>query len=91
MKSGLSATPRIERPGLPEGRAEHRLRLDLGGDRRDSKLIVTYFVGSRDQHCANRFMLDVASRVRGRVQLTTDAHNPYAWAVALAFEDGAVD
>ncbi len=36
-------------------------------------------------------MLDVASRVTGRVQLTTDAHRPYDWAVALAFEDGKVD
>jgi IS1 family transposase len=57
----------------------------------DSKLIVTWLVGTRSEQCATRFMLDVASRVPGRIQLTTDAHKPYHWAVTLAFEDGEVD
>jgi hypothetical protein len=38
----------------------------------DSKLIVSYLVGSRDAECANAFMLDTASRLATRVQLTTD-------------------
>lgn len=36
-------------------------------------------------------MLDLASRINGRVQFTTDVHRPYGWATALAFEDGEVD
>lgn len=52
----------------------------------DSKLMITYFVGSRDAHSACRFMLDVASRLRNRVQLTTDAHHAYLEAVGLSFD-----
>lgn len=57
----------------------------------DTKLMVTWYVGSRDQTAANRFMLDLASRVDGRFQLTTDGHKPYGWAVALAFEGAELD
>lgn len=57
----------------------------------DTKLMLTWFIGARDAGCANRFMLDVASRIDGRVQLTTDGLNAYKWATALAFPDGAVD
>jgi IS1 family transposase len=51
----------------------------------DSKLIVSWLVGSRDGAAAYDFMQDVASRLRGRVQLTTDAHKPYLSAVEDAF------
>lgn len=57
----------------------------------DTKLMLTWFIGARDAGCANRFMLDVASRIDGRVQLTTDGFRAYKWATALAFPDGAVD
>src|SRR5258706_6249210 len=57
----------------------------------DTKLMLTWFIGARDAGCANRFMLDVASRIEGRVQLTTDGFKAYNWATALAFPDGAVD
>lgn len=57
----------------------------------DTKLMLTWFIGARDAGCANRFMLDVASRIEGRVQLTTDGFKAYKWATALAFPDGAVD
>jgi hypothetical protein len=40
----------------------------------DTKLILTWYVGTREAECANRFMLDIASRVTGRIQLTTDGH-----------------
>ena len=36
-------------------------------------------------------MLDVASRVDGRIQLTTDGLKAYRWATTLAFDDGMVD
>lgn len=51
----------------------------------DTKLCVGYLVGGRDGWWANEFMQDVASRIRGRVQLTTDAHNAYLEAVEDAF------
>lgn len=51
----------------------------------DSKLIVSYLVGGRDAEYANAFMLDVAERLTGRVQLTTDGHRAYLEAVEGAF------
>ena len=51
----------------------------------DTKLCVSYLVGGRDGWWAAEFMNDVASRIRGRVQLTTDAHRPYLEAVEGAF------
>ena len=42
-------------------------------------------VGGRDAGWAHDFMQDVARRVRGRVQLTTDGHKPYLEAVENAF------
>jgi IS1 family transposase len=51
----------------------------------DSKLVVSYLVGGRDAGWAMEFMEDCASRIRGRVQVTTDAHKPYLKAVEGAF------
>jgi IS1 family transposase len=51
----------------------------------DTKLCVSYLVGGRDGWWANEFMQDVAARIRGRVQLTTDGHRPYLNAVEDAF------
>lgn len=51
----------------------------------DSKLIVSWLVGTRDAGAAYTFMMDVASRLRNRVQLTTDGHTPYLAAVEDAF------
>jgi IS1 family transposase len=51
----------------------------------DSKMIVSWLVGGRDAAYANAFMQDVASRLRTRVQLTTDGHAPYLEAVEGAF------
>ena len=51
----------------------------------DSKLIVSWLVGPRDGGSAYTFMTDVASRLRNRVQLTTDGHKPYLNAVEDAF------
>jgi IS1 family transposase len=54
----------------------------------DTKLIVSYLVGERDAWCAMNFMKDVASRIKGRFQLTTDGLNFYLEAVDQAFPDG---
>lgn len=51
----------------------------------DTKLCVSYLVGGRDGWWANEFMQDVAARIRGRVQLTTDGHRAYLNAVEDAF------
>ena len=51
----------------------------------DTKLVIGYLVGGRDGGWAQDFMEDCASRIRNRVQLTTDAHKPYLKAVENAF------
>jgi IS1 family transposase len=51
----------------------------------DSKLCVSYLVGGRDAGWAYDFMEDCASRIRGRVQITTDGHRVYLDAVEQAF------
>jgi len=56
----------------------------------DTKLVPAFHVGTRDAHCANHFMRDVARRLANRVQLTTDGHHAYLTAVHPAFE-GDVD
>src|SRR5580704_17886065 len=51
----------------------------------DTKLCVSYLVGGRDSGWAQEFMQDCASRIRGRVQITTDGHRAYLDAVESAF------
>jgi IS1 family transposase/lambda repressor-like predicted transcriptional regulator len=51
----------------------------------DSKLMISYLVGKRDADYATAFMTDVAGRLANRVQLTTDGHGPYLYAVEAAF------
>jgi IS1 family transposase len=51
----------------------------------DTKLCVSYLVGGRDAGWAYEFMQDCADRIRGRVQITTDAHRAYLEAVEGAF------
>jgi IS1 family transposase len=56
----------------------------------DTKLCVSYLIGSRDGDVAREFMEDVASRLAGRVQLTTDGHGAYLEVVDMAF-GGEID
>lgn len=51
----------------------------------DSKLIISWLIGDRDQSAANAFMQDVAERLANRVQLTTDGWGAYPQAVDRAF------
>ena len=51
----------------------------------DTKLVPSWLVGSRDTFDAEVFMRDLASRLRNRVQLTTDGHRAYLTAVESAF------
>ena len=56
----------------------------------DTKLVPTWLVGDRGPESAAAFMVDLASRLSNRVQLTTDGHYGYADAVEAAFR-GQVD
>jgi IS1 family transposase len=51
----------------------------------DSKLCVSWLVGPRDSATATDFMQDVAGRLAGRVQLSTDGLSTYIDAVEKAF------
>jgi len=52
----------------------------------DSKLIVCWYVGGRQYEDAEAFMVDLAGRLRDRIQLTTDGLSAYPNAVGLAFK-----
>lgn len=51
----------------------------------DTKLVPCVLLGSRSASCAEAFISDLASRLRHRVQLTSDGHRPYLEAVESAF------
>ncbi len=51
----------------------------------DTKLVLSYLVGGRDGGWAKEFMNDCASRIKNRVQITTDGHKAYLEAVEDAF------
>jgi IS1 family transposase len=51
----------------------------------DTKLVINWFVGRKDGYSANRFMVDLADRLAGRCQLTTDGRHTYPEAVERAF------
>jgi IS1 family transposase len=51
----------------------------------DTKLVPCWMVGERDLGTATKFIGDLASRLRYRVQLTTDGHKPHLNAIEDAF------
>lgn len=51
----------------------------------DTKLCLSFLVGGRDAGWARLFMEDCASRIKGRVQVTTDGHRAYLEAIEGAF------
>jgi IS1 family transposase len=57
----------------------------------DTKLICTWAVGGRDAESAQRIMEDLQSRVKTRMQLTTDGLRLYLDAVQEAFGNDGVD
>ncbi len=56
----------------------------------DTKLMIAWHVGDRGEACAREFMLDLASRIDNRIQLTTDGLGVYPPAVRAAF-GGQID
>lgn len=57
----------------------------------DTKLIPCWLIGPRNAEAAREFMTDVASRMAGRIQLTTDGLRWYLSAVESAFGWGGAD
>jgi len=51
----------------------------------DSKLIISYLIGTRKASAAYAFMKDLASRIANKIQLTTDGYRMYADAVEKTF------
>jgi IS1 family transposase len=51
----------------------------------DSRLIVTWLVGTRGPDAAHEFIADLRGRVTGRVQITTDGYKPYLDAIRSEF------
>ncbi|MGQ0633958.1 MAG: IS1 family transposase [Planctomycetaceae bacterium] len=51
----------------------------------DTKLVPSWLVGDRDGQTARIFINDLASRLKHRVQVTSDGHRPYLEAVEEAF------
>jgi IS1 family transposase len=72
---------------------ERRMRSDLGDQYvfvamdSDSKLVPCFEIGKRDMLTTQRFIQNIRDRVKGRVQLTTDAFQAYERAVTLAFSE----
>jgi IS1 family transposase len=56
----------------------------------DTKLMPSWFVGTRGAESAKLFISDLAGRLANRVQLTTDGHKAYLTAVEEAFQ-GDID
>jgi hypothetical protein len=54
----------------------------------DTKLIPSYFIGKRDAYHTNAFMMDLAARIKNRVQLSSDSLQSYAAAVERGFGSG---
>ena len=51
----------------------------------DTKLAISWLIGDRSASTAYLFMKEIASRLKNRVQLTTDGHKPYLAAVEEVF------
>ncbi len=53
----------------------------------DTKLVPTWLVGKRDAEHAKTFIADLAERIPGRFQLTSDGFKPYLEAVEGLYRD----
>jgi IS1 family transposase len=57
----------------------------------DTKLVPSWLVGERTNADAYTFLSDLKSRIKGRVQITTDGHKPYLTVIEPLFVPDAVD
>jgi len=77
------------------GKKERHLRVDDDPEMGDvwtfcaidaeTKVVPSFMVGKRNHETANAFVQDVASRMRNRVQISTDALSAYVQAVENSF------
>ncbi|MBI4342807.1 MAG: hypothetical protein HY599_05525 [Candidatus Omnitrophica bacterium] len=51
----------------------------------DTKLVPSWLVAERNLTAATAFIQDLASRLKHRVQITTDGHTPYLEAIEVAY------
>lgn len=51
----------------------------------DTRLVISWLVGLRDAEYANMFIADLASKLKYRVQLTSDGYKPYLEAIVESF------
>lgn len=56
----------------------------------DTKLVISWLVGARSPENTRAFIADLARRVSGKVQLTTDGYAAYLGAVRQGFDFGKV-
>jgi IS1 family transposase len=57
----------------------------------DTKLVPSWLVGERTVIDAYTFLSDLKSRLRGRVQMTTDGHRPYLTVMEPLFGSDGID
>lgn len=57
----------------------------------ETKLVPSFLVGKRDARCTRAFIADVASRLRNRVQISTDGLGAYVDAIGETFAAAGVD
>ena len=57
----------------------------------ETKLVPTFFVGKRDAESTHAFITDVASRLKNRVQISTDGLRTYIDSIGEAFAETGVD
>lgn len=57
----------------------------------DTKLVPTFLVGKRDEEHTRIFIADVAARLSGRVQISTDGLRTYIAAIGASFGTSGVD
>lgn len=75
-----NVTPKIAAKNPDAGDAWTFVAIDA-----DTKLVLSWLVGTRDAGCATEFLQDVSGRLANRIQLTTDGHKMYLSAVEDAF------
>src|SRR5215204_7513989 len=82
MRSGAFAPPSRRTKSPVEGAGDIWTWTAMDAD---SKMILSWTVGSRDAESASVLMDDLSARLAHRVQLTTDGHAAYLTAVDEAF------
>jgi hypothetical protein len=55
----------------------------------NTKLVAGWFIGDRSADSAVEFCTDLGNRFSGHVQVTSDGHAPYRFAVRLGFKDAS--